>query len=221
MLPILIPVFPLKAVLFPGTLIRLQIVEPRYQALVDAAVSDYRRCFGATLLRPEGADQAATELHPVGTVAQILHLKREANNNINVLAIGKERVRILSFAPGGKYPMATVEEAPIKAVASPQVRRLERKVRAIAREYFSLLLNLNDQDTSQLKLPSAAVPLANFIGANVQISLARRQHLLECNELEALLDEEARLLESELHRIQWFESQRKLRPKGPAPYSLN
>ena len=227
-----IPIFPLKTVLFPGTLVRLQVVETRYRALVDAAVSRYQRCFGVAFTRegegsaesvfaPDWRKNVAAGLSPVGTMAQILHLTREKNAHVNVIAVGKERFRVVSLDPSGAYPVAVVEDAPLRAVASPQVHALERQARTIATEYFSLLLNLSEGDSERLKLPAAAVPLANFIAANVQISLDRRQHLLEFNELETLLGEEIQLLERELTRIQWFEAQKHLRPKGPAPFSLN
>jgi len=216
-----IPIFPIKSVLFPGTLVRLQVAETRFRALVDAAVLHYQRRFGVALMRQEAEQAEFSGLHHVGTMAQILQLTRENNERVNVVALGKERFRIVSFDRSGPYPVAVVEDAPLRAVASPQVHALEIKARTMATEYFALLLNLNEDDSERLKLPSAVVPLANFIAANVQISLNRRQHLLEFNELEMLLGEEVQLLERELKRIQWFEAQKRLRPKGPAPFSLN
>jgi ATP-dependent Lon protease len=216
-----IPILPVKTVLFPGTVVRLQVVETRHRALVDAAVSHYQRRFGVSLMRLGEGPAEAAGLCPIGTIAQILHLTREKDAHVNLIALGKERFRVVSFDPSGAYPVAVVEDAPLRAVASPQIHALERQARTIATEYFSLLLNLSEGDSDRLKLPAAAVPLANFIAANVQISLDRRQHLLEFNELEILLGQEIQLLERELKRIQWFEAQKRLRPKGPAPFSLN
>ena len=216
-----IPIFPIKSVLFPGTLVRLKVVDPRYRALLDTAVALHDRRFGVALTREETGGEGDAALHSIGTLAQILHLTREKGHAVNIIAVGRERFRIVSLDRAGVFPTASVEDAPIRAVASPEVLALEHKVRAIATEYFAVLLNLGEDDSDRLKLPAAAVPLAHFIAANVQIPLDLRQHLLEFNELEGLLGEEIGLLERELTRLQWFESQRRLRPKGPTPYSLN
>jgi ATP-dependent Lon protease len=187
--------------------------------LIDAAMADHERCFGASLMKPE-SEQETAEPYPVGTVARIMHLTRQ-KDKVQLFAFGKQRFRVVSLHRQGDLMMAMVEEAPLRAVASSEVKALEEKARTVATEYFTLLLDLSDQDSSTLKLPPAVVPLANFIAANVQVSVTRRQHLLEINELQALLGEEIRLLESELRRIQWFQTQKRVRPRGPAPFSLN
>ena len=216
-----IPIFPIKTVLFPGTMVQLRVLEDRYKALVDAAVTDHHRCFGVALVGAEPGEEGSLHVGSVGTLAVILTLARQDDGGINLLAVGKERFRVVSLDLSGTYPLAVVEELPLRAVASSAVRNLERKARAAATEYFSLLLELNEADSSTFKLPAAAVPLANFIGSNVQISAARRQGLLKFDELHVLLSEEIRLLEDEIRRIRWFETQKRMRPKGPAPFSLN
>lgn len=215
-----IPIFPINSVLFPGTLVRLRVADARYKALVSMAVKKHERCFVAVLARSQREKGNMSGISSVGTLAQILHLA-EDGEYLTVLAFGKERFRILSCDDSGEFPLGVVEAAPLRGALSPRVHFLETRARAIATEYFSRLLNLNEEDSANLKLPSAAVPLAHFIGANMQVSTDRRQHLLEVNELETLLDQEIHLLETELKRIQWFEAQRRLRPKGYAPFSLN
>jgi Lon protease-like protein len=82
-----LPLFPLDAVLFPGTRISLHIFEPRYRALVhDALKAD-----GRFVLLAPGPDGTPPESGTIGTVALVAEHHLLPDGRSNILLLGEER----------------------------------------------------------------------------------------------------------------------------------
>ncbi|WP_026244668.1 LON peptidase substrate-binding domain-containing protein [Dasania marina] len=93
-----IPLFPLKAVLFPRGRMPLQIFEPRYLELVKDSLKT-NSGFGVTWLR-QGSEvsvasqQQGTKLADVGTYAQIVDWHALDNGLLVVVIEGQKKFRI-------------------------------------------------------------------------------------------------------------------------------
>ncbi|MDQ2726850.1 MAG: LON peptidase substrate-binding domain-containing protein [Actinomycetota bacterium] len=110
------PLFPLGAVMFPGTALPLHVFEPRYRALMDDLTGAE---LGTPLITPEfgitlierghevgGGDQRSR----VGTVARLADAQRFDDGRWVALAGGVGRFRVETFLPDDPYPLAMVEE---------------------------------------------------------------------------------------------------------------
>ena len=82
-----LPLFPLDAVLFPGTRISLHIFEPRYRALVQHVMA----ADGRFVLLAPGADGAPPESGTIGTVARVTEHQLLPDGRSNLLVMGEER----------------------------------------------------------------------------------------------------------------------------------
>ena len=93
--PETVPVFPLKTVLFPGSVLPLRIFEVRYMDMARGCLREGRP-FGVCLIREgqEVGEPAVPE--PVGCLARIAECDMEELGILKVRAEGLERFRIVS-----------------------------------------------------------------------------------------------------------------------------
>ncbi len=91
----ILPLFPLRTVLFPGGLLPLRIFEPRYIALVRDCMRDTHG-FGVSPIRHGGEAGEPAEPHAVGTCAEIVDFDQGQDGLLHILVKGSYRFRLLS-----------------------------------------------------------------------------------------------------------------------------
>ena len=92
-MPMKVPLFPLRTVLYPGGPLPLRIFEPRYLDMVSACLKT--DCpFGVLLIR-EGSETGLATTYDVGTLARISDWYQGSDGLLGVTAIGEERFRLL------------------------------------------------------------------------------------------------------------------------------
>lgn len=107
-----IPLFPLRAVLFPGGLLPLKLFEQRYLDMAAACLKEAKP-FGVCLIASGEETGAAAEPHPVGTLAEIGNWDMEQLGILHIAAHGKRRFRILDRRVGsGQLLIGRVEVIP-------------------------------------------------------------------------------------------------------------
>lgn len=96
------PLFPLRAVLFPGGALALRIFEPRYLDMIQRCHAQGQP-FGVVALteghevrQREGEGFRQEAFHAVGTLAQITQLQRDQPGLIHIRARGGRRFRLQS-----------------------------------------------------------------------------------------------------------------------------
>lgn len=103
--------FPLGSVLFPHMPLPLRIFEPRYLVMLGELLDDTDPEFGVVLIErgheAGGGDQRLT----VATMARIVRVGI-GENDIQLVAIGRDRVAITEWADDAPYPRAEVEIIP-------------------------------------------------------------------------------------------------------------
>lgn len=99
----LIPLFPLRTVLFPGGTLPLRIFEPRYVDMIRWCMKESAG-FGVVLLK-EGSDVMDPSANPampnictVGTEAQIIDFDQADNGLLGIVARGGEKISVLNCA---------------------------------------------------------------------------------------------------------------------------
>src|SRR5215813_3498756 len=93
--PTRFPIFPLpNVVLFPGTYLPLHIFEPRYRAMIDAALAG-TPVIGMILLRPDADAMAArAPIFDVGCAGRIVEHRRLPDGRFHLVLAGERRFRI-------------------------------------------------------------------------------------------------------------------------------
>ena len=92
---IMIPLFPLNTVLFPGGVLPLRIFEPRYLDMVSQCLRT--ECgIGVVLIKKGEEVGQAAETHPVGTLCRIRYWNQRPDGMLGVTLEGEQRFQILS-----------------------------------------------------------------------------------------------------------------------------
>lgn len=89
-----IPIFPLRAVLFPGGPLPLRIFESRYIDMISHCMKN-EAPFGVLLIR-EGDELGLATTHEVGALASITDWYQGSDGVLGVTAVGGQRFRLLS-----------------------------------------------------------------------------------------------------------------------------
>lgn len=89
-----LPLFPLRAVLFPGGPLPLRIFEPRYLDMVSRCLREQSGF--AVMLIGEGEEaEGAVSFAATGTEARIVDFDRLEDGLLGIRCIGRERVRVI------------------------------------------------------------------------------------------------------------------------------
>lgn len=87
-----VPLFPLKTVLFPGGALPLRIFEPRYVDMVGRCLRNEQQ-FGVLSI-VEGSEVGPAKTATVGTLAQIVDWRQEADGLLGITVVGRERFEV-------------------------------------------------------------------------------------------------------------------------------
>jgi len=191
-----IPLFPLDTVLFPGTPIHLHIFEPRYRLMINSCIESGRP-FGVALIhsgREAGSDLA--EPYRVGCSARIVHLQPLEGGEMNLIAIGEERFRILSLLTDKPYLRGMVEIELLEHPRSLSLLRAMRWLRPAVMRYLNLLQTAEPDsvEVGDLELPEEPLATLYLTAALLQLPAREKQPLLEAADTEDLLRQITRLL---------------------------
>ena len=198
--------FPLSSVLFPGAVLPLQVFEKRYLELVDSVLAG-DRSFGVVLIERGSEVGGGDHRFGVGTIAKIVRVGALDDGRLAVVAIGRNRFRVIDWLPEQPYPAATIaelaadREGPGTGALIDRARRSYRRTLALASELGGASAD------PEPELPDDGVAAAWFLCEAAPIEQLDRQRLLEIDEidlrLEALigaLDDKTELLRSRLGR---------------------
>ena len=200
----LIPLFPLNTVLYPGMLMPLHIFEPRYRAMIDDTMQG-SQSFAIALI-DDGRQEGDISVTPktIGTVAQIAQLRHLNPEKMNVWVVGDEKIEILDYhRTADDYLMARVRVLPDDASsAATYVPQLD-SLREMFEAYILLKLKLNDRAPKEVHYELSGEPeaLSYQIASLLDVSLAEKQMLLELSSVVERLTCEAEILAREIEYL--------------------
>ena len=140
--PNAIPLFPLpSSVLFPDVSLPLRVFEPRYRAMVEAALQS-DRIIGIVLLRSgfEGDREDNPPVYAIGTAALITNVEPLADGRFNLIVRGLAKIRIISEEGTRPFRIAkvqTIAEVP-DAAATETLKQLRPRLEHLVLEATGL-----------------------------------------------------------------------------------
>ncbi len=169
------PLFPLNTVLFPRMLLPLHIFEERYKLMIDRCL-EQKHPFGVLLVR-EGKDKPGA--YDVGTTAVIAGVDRLPDGRMNIVTFGSERFRLRAIHHSAPYLVGSAEPWPLTGAANEKARELVGPVRALFRQYLSLLLQAQGHKIEVEEIPHEPQMLALLVGVALQLPMPQKQCLLD------------------------------------------
>lgn len=216
-LPRIVPVFPLpEVVLFPRTLLRLHVFEPRYRALTaDALAGD--GIIGIALLRPGYEPLYETleaPIHSVIGVGRIARSEQLDTGRYNLLLQGLARAEVREEQPAARYRRAAVEVVESYSAASlDEEAALRLALRDRAAENAALEPDLRQRWMDIIEAESDLDVLTDLLSGSLPAEAELRQVLLR----EPDVPERARIVIQHLETLDALARRR----RGPRDSSLN
>jgi Lon protease-like protein len=214
-----VPIFPLDTVLFPSMPLPLHIFEERYRTMVkNLKHGDNRFCVALIREGQEVGGYAAP--YEVACLAELVHTQPLQDGRYFIVAVGIERVRIVSIERDSKpYLTGSVEMWPDESKdADP---KLVEKASKLFLQYIQYILKLAGQDEEKIPMPTEPDLLSYLMATSLQVEAEVRQSLLEMPSSEQRIQAELEMLQSELPLLRAFMSTPQPPSVGFGQFSAN
>ena len=203
--PAELPILPLRnTVLFPGVVIPITAGRDKsIQLIKDANKGD--KVIGVVAQKNSDVeDPGLDDIHKTGVVAQILRVLKMPDGNTTVIIQGKKRFEIDEITQEEPYLKAKVHEA----IDDKEVDD-EKEFNAIIESIKELALEVIKENPMLPSEASFAIKniksnsfLVNFISSNMELSVAKKQVLLEKDNLKERALLTLKNLDKELQKLQ-------------------
>jgi len=172
-----IPLFPLKAVLFPGGALSLKVFEPRYLDMAAACLKD-KSPFGVCLIA-SGQEVGKTAVpHTIGTLAHIAQADMAQQGILLLTVRGDRRFRIVTQNAGADGLLRAQVE--LLAEAPPQI--VPAAQRALLPLLQKIAIDLGPEKMPEPHLFDDAAWVGYRLSEVVPVQVLARQKLLELDD---------------------------------------
>lgn len=202
-----LPLFPLNVVLFPGMPLPLHIFEERYKEMMADCIREGQP-FGIIHLE-ESIDDGTPMIGDitVGCTAEIAQVQPLDQGRMLIMAIGRERFRVVEFNHDKPYLVGLVTPAPLdienEVAEQEQVEGLE----PLMIEYLNKLAIVGNVDVEAHQIPSDPEALIYMAATLIQLPTADKQAFLALDRAPDLTRMLQRSYRQELSLMQTIPSQ--------------
>jgi len=179
-LPEVLGILPIRnTVAFPGTVMPLGIGREKSKKLMED-VAPARTVLGLLTQRSaEVEDPSAKDVYQIGTVASVLKVVRTPGGGMQVIVHGIMRFRIKRFVATKPYLKAEVEYLAAHVKSTKKLAAMAVNVRNTANRVIQLSPNVPEEASLMLENIEDPSALADFLAANLSVSIGEKQALLE------------------------------------------
>jgi ATP-dependent Lon protease len=204
-------------VIFPGTIIPLTIQRPASLKLLDDTLPR-TKVIGLVTQRDETKEEPTPEdLYTVGTVALVLKLLRQAEDNVLVIVQGLRRFALRKIVATSPFFRAEVDlPESISPPASKEWEAAFRNLRDSAARLFELAPDAPEQARLMILNIESPEQLADFLAPNLNVDVAQKQALLE----ELHIEKRVRAIQKQISaQLEIAEIQQKLQKDVASQFS--
>jgi ATP-dependent Lon protease len=203
--PEALAILPLRnSVLFPASVVPVNVGRPRSVRLIEDAFGSERPTIGVVAQRSSDVeDPQFGDLFQIGTVARVLKVIRLSSGNYSVVLQGVARMRIVEPIETRPTLRARVERIAERPERKVDTDALMVHLRESARRLLSVLPQLPREAAQALDNVQDAGALADLVASNLPIATPQKQSVLELLEVRDRLRRVIELLgrQSEVHRV--------------------
>ncbi len=179
-LPNVLPILPIRnIVVFPGTVMPLNVGRPKSKALLDEVMPGEKIIGVCTQKNADVEDPQYTDLHTVGVACVILKLFKLPDGNQSIIVHGLARFRLLSLEQTEPFATGRIEVLEDTLTPGPSLDALVASVRQQANRVIELSPNTPDEAQQVLNSITNPSALADFLAANLQADTIDKQQMLE------------------------------------------
>ena len=188
-IPELLSILPLRnSVLFPGSIIPIDVGRKKSVRLIEEAISKERPVIGILTQREARTeDPGDGDMYTVGCAARILKVIKLAKDNFSVILQGVSRVRIIEYTQRDPFIISRVQAVPDMTKPDVELDALVLNLKDIAKRVVKLMPELPKEASALLDSVTEPGQLADLITSNLDISVEEKQEVLETFDLKARL----------------------------------
>lgn len=197
-IPDRIPILPLmNMVVFPNVIMPLIVNDDSLIRLINDSISS-TKIVGIFANKPdERGDFKNTEIYNIGTAVIILRMFRgEKDGSARILVQGLGRIELKKIEKEEPYLVGRIQQLKEKKTQSLKLTALLRSVTETFTEIINLSHNIPDELRIALNTIKTPSKVADFIASNLNLTIEKRQRILE----EADIEERLILLSSYLNK---------------------
>ncbi|HJX97298.1 MAG TPA: endopeptidase La [Chthoniobacterales bacterium] len=167
-------------VVFPGTIVPLNVRRPASIALLDDTLPR-TKVIGLITQRDEAKeDPEPNDLYHVGTAALVLKMIRQADDHVLIIAQGLRRFKLRKIVATSPFVRAEVDLLESKLPPDSKEWQAEsRNLRDSAAHLFELTPETPEQARLMVMNIDNPEQLADFLAPNLNVEVAQKQALLE------------------------------------------
>lgn len=179
-IPHLLPVLPVRnIVVFPGTVMPLNVGRPKSKVLLDEVMSGEKLVAVITQRTAAQEDPADKDLYTMGVICSILKLFKLPDGNQSIIVHGLARFRVTAFEQAEPFAVARIVILQDVVEPSKELEALVASVRQQANRVIELSPATPEEAQQVLNTVQHPSALADFLAANLQAEAEDKQKLLE------------------------------------------
>ncbi len=184
-IPDQLPILPLRnSVLFPGSIIPIDVGRRKSVRLVEDAIAKERPVIGIlTQKDARTEDPASGDLYLTGCAARILKVIKLAKDNFSVILQGVSRFEVTGFDGAEPFLTANVKSVPDPTTSDVELDALVMNLKDIAKRVVKLMPELPKEAGALVDSVSEAGHLADLITSNLELEVGEKQDVLETFDL--------------------------------------
>jgi ATP-dependent Lon protease len=187
--PEVISILPLRnSVLFPGSIIPIDVGRKKSVKLVEEAISKERPVIGIVTQRDARTEEPGPgDLYMVGCAARILKVIKLAKDNFSVILQGVSRIRLLEVSGQDPFMTARVQALPDQPTSDVELDALVLNVKDVAKRVIKLMPELPKEASALVDSVVEPGQLSDVIISNLDVQVDEKQDVLETFDLKARL----------------------------------
>ncbi|HZL18285.1 MAG TPA: endopeptidase La [Polyangia bacterium] len=187
--PEVISILPLRnSVLFPGSIIPIDVGRKKSVKLVEEAISKERPVIGIVTQRDARTEEPGPgDLYMVGCAARILKVIKLAKDNFSVILQGVSRIRLLDVSGQDPFMTARVQALPDLPTNDVELDALVLNVKDVAKRVIKLMPELPKEASALVDSVVEPGQLSDVIISNLDVQVDEKQDVLETFDLKARL----------------------------------
>jgi len=184
-----LPVLALRnAVLFPGSIIPIDVGRKKSVKLVEEAISREKPIIGIITQRDARTEEPGPDdMYTVGCAARILKVIKLAKDNFSVILQGVSRIRMLEVDSEDPFLIARVQSVPDSTESNAELDALVANLKEVAKRVVKLMPELPKEAVALVDSVTEPGQLADLITSNLDVPVEEKQEVLEIFDLKARL----------------------------------
>ena len=194
-----IPVLPLRdIVVFPNMIVRLFVGREKSVLALEEVMKTEQQIL--LIAQKDAGDDNPGEknIFKVGVIANVLQVLKLPDGAVKILIEGKHRVKVSEFLNEKKFLEAFCEEVTDTNFQGDEVEALKRTVAKEFDRYSKLNKNITEESLEAIRKASDPVMLSDSVAGHLNLTVEKKQELLEVSDVKKRLDQILAIIQGEL-----------------------